>query len=171
MPIDAPDHSEVFVDANIFVYHFSGPTEYTDSCTQFLQRIEEASLSGLTSVLILAETLHRLMIIEAATTLHIEPKQVLRHLKAHPLDVRKLTEHLTVVEKIQAFGVKILSLDIDDVLSSNAIKKECGLLTNDAINLALMRRHHIKHIATNDPDFGRVGDLVVWKPLAPATAP
>ena len=171
MPIDAPDHSEVFIDANIFIYHFSGPTEYTDSCTQFLQRIEEARLSGLTSVLILAETLHRLMIIEAATTLHVEPKQVLRHLKAHPLDVRKLTEHLTVVEKIQAFGVKILSLDIDDVLSSNAIKKECGLLTNDAINLALMRRHHIKHIATNDPDFGRVGDLVVWKPLTPTTAP
>ena len=71
MPINAPDHSEVFVDANIFIYHFSGPTEHTDACTQFLQRIEEARLSGLTSVLILTETLHRLMIIEAATTLHI----------------------------------------------------------------------------------------------------
>lgn len=79
MPIEIPDHSEVFVDANVFVYHFSGPTEYTNSCTQFLQRIEEARLSGLTSVLVLAETLHRLMIIEAATKLHIEPKQALRY--------------------------------------------------------------------------------------------
>lgn len=165
MPIDIPDHSEVFVDANIFVYHFSGPTEYTDSCTQFLQHIEETTPSGVTSVLVLAETLHRLMIIEATTKLHIEPKLILRHLKAHPLDVKKLTEHLTVVEKIQAFGIKILPLDIDDVLKSNDVKKEYGLLTNDAINLAIMRHHHIKRIATNDPDFGRVGDLTVWRPV------
>ncbi|MDE2179524.1 MAG: type II toxin-antitoxin system VapC family toxin [candidate division NC10 bacterium] len=170
MPIEIPDHTEVFVDANIFVYHFSGPTEYTDSCTQFLQCIEEARLSGLTSVLVLAETLHRLMIIEAATKLHIESKQALRHVKAHPLDVKKLTEHLTIVDQIRAFGIKTLPLDIDDILHSSAIKKECGLLTNDAINLALMRRHHIKNIATNDPDFGQVADLVVWKPVPIASS-
>lgn len=165
MPIEVPDHSEIFVDANIFVYHFSGPTEYTNSCTQFLQRIEEARLSGITSALVLAETLHRLMIIEATTKLHIEPKQALRYLKARPQDVKKLTEHLTVVEKIQAFGIKVLPLDVDSILKSTAIKQEFGLLTNDAINLALMRRNHIQGIATNDPDFEGIGDLIVWKPV------
>lgn len=170
MPIEIPDHSEVFIDANIFVYHFSGPTEYTNSCTKFLQRIEEARLSGITSALVLAETLHRLMIIEATTKLHIEPKQALRYLKTRPQDVKKLTEHLTAVEKIQTFGIKILPLDVNNVLKSNAIKKEFGLLTNDAINLALMRHHHLKDIATNDPDFERVGDLIVWKPVPTASS-
>jgi predicted nucleic acid-binding protein len=66
VPIDLPDRTEVFIDANVFVYHFSGPTEYTDFCSRFLQRIEEGRLSGFTSTLVLAETLHRLMIIEAA---------------------------------------------------------------------------------------------------------
>jgi len=74
MAIDFPDGSEVFVDANIFIYHFSGPTEYTDSCTQFLQRIEDGELLGLTSMLVVAETLHRLMIIEATSKLQIEPR-------------------------------------------------------------------------------------------------
>jgi predicted nucleic acid-binding protein len=164
VPIDLPDHTEVFIDANVFVYHFSGPTEYTDFCSRFLQRIEEGRLSGFTSTLVLAETLHRLMIIEAATKLQIVPKVAIRHLKAHPLEVKKLTDHLTVPDNIQTFGIKVLSLDVADVLTSNEIKKEHGLLTNDAINLAVMRRHHLKSIATNDPDFERVTDLLVWKP-------
>ncbi len=164
MPIDIPDHSEVFIDANIFVYHFAGPTEYTDACTQFLQRIEEAILLGFTSTLVLAETLHRLMIIEATTKLKIEPKTTIRHLKTHPEDVKKLKDHLLIPEKIQALSIKILSLDVSDVIKSNEIKKEYGLLTNDAINFAVMRRHNLKNIASNDPDFEQIHELIVWKP-------
>lgn len=164
MPIDLPDRTKVFIDANIFVYHFSGPTEYTDSCTRLLQRIEETRLSGFTSALVLTETLHRLMIIEATTKLQIEPKAAVRHLKAHPPEVKKLTEHLKVVEVLQTLGIKILPLDGDDILKSNEAKKQYGLLTNDAINLAIMRRHQLKNVATNDPDFERVNDLLIWKP-------
>lgn len=164
MPDDFPDQSEVFVDANIFVYHFSGPTEYSDSCARLLQRIEDAKLVGFTSTLVLAEALHRLMIIEATTTLHLAPKMVLRHLKAHPSLVKQLPQHLTVPDSIQAIGITILPLNVDDVLNSNAIKKEYGLLTNDALNLAIMRHHHLNNIATNDPDFAGVPGLTVWKP-------
>jgi len=46
MPLDIPDHVDVFVDANIFVYHFSGPTDLTEPCTEFPQRIAEARLSA-----------------------------------------------------------------------------------------------------------------------------
>lgn len=91
MSLTLLDQSEVFVDANIIVYHFSGPTEYTDSYARLLQRIEEGKLTGITSTLIIAETRHRLMIIEAASKLQIEPKGVVHYLKHHPLDVKKLT--------------------------------------------------------------------------------
>lgn len=165
MPLDLPDGSDVFVDANIFVYHFSGPTEYTDSCTAFLQRIEEGKVSGSTSSLVLAETLHRLMIIEAASALRLEPKAAIRHLKAHSEDAKTLTSHHVAVETIQALGFHILPLSMDDILHSNDLKKAFGLLTNDAINLAIMRRRRLQHIATNDPDFERIPELRVWKPL------
>lgn len=165
MPITIPDGSAVFIDANIFVYHFSGPTEFTNHCAQLLQQMEDAQLSGLTSTLVLVETLHRLMIIEAVTTLHIEPKLAIRHLKSHPSDVKKLVQHLTVPQSVQAIGIQILPLEAADVRSSHDIKREYGLLTNDAINLAIMRRHHLTRIATNDPDFERISDLMVWKPL------
>jgi len=154
----------VFVDANIFVYHFSGPTEYTDSCARFLQRIEEGKLTGITSTLVIAETLHRLMIIEATSKLQIEPKGAVHYLKHHPLDVKKLTEHTKVPERISLLGVKILPIEIEDIHKCNEIKNEYGLLTNDAITLAVMRRYHLTNIATNDPDFERISDLKVWKP-------
>lgn len=164
MSLEIPDHSEVFIDANIFVYHFAGPTEYTDLCTKFLQRVEDARLLGFTSTLALAEILHRLMIIEATTKLQIDPKAAIHYLKTHSLNVKNLAEHITIPEKIRAFGVKILSIDMEDILNSNKIKKAYGLLTNDAITVAVMNRYNLRNIATNDPDFEQVTDLVVWKP-------
>lgn len=38
---DIPSVCEIFIDANIFVYHFSGPTELTPACSAFLRRIED----------------------------------------------------------------------------------------------------------------------------------
>lgn len=164
MPLDIPDGSEVFVDANIFVYHFSGPTDLTESCSEFLQRIAEAKLSAHTSTLALAETLHRLMIIEASSKLHLEPKGAVRHLKTHPSDAKTLTGHLVTIEAVLAMGVKALPIEIEDVVRGNDLKKEFGLLTNDSINLAVMGRHRLKHLATNDLDFERVPGLTVWRP-------
>jgi len=165
VPIDIPDGSHVFVDANIFSYHFSGPTEFTNHCTHFLHRIEDAKLSGFTSTLVLAETLYRLMIIEAVSTLKLEPKTTIRYLKDHPSEAKKLVQHLTVPQTIQDIGIQILPLDVAGIRNSHDIKKEYGFLTNDALNLAVMRHHRLTCIATNDTDFERVIDLLVWKPV------
>ena len=37
-------------------------------------------------------------------------------------------------------------------------------MSNDAIHVATMKRYGITNIATNDPDFERVGGIKVWKP-------
>ena len=112
-----------------------------------------------------AETLHRLMIIEAVATLNIDPKAAIRHLKANPKHVARLTQHLLVPDHIEAIGIEILTVGIDDIRAGAGIKKDYGLLTNDAINLALMRRHRLTCIASNDADFERITDLLVWKPV------
>ncbi len=164
MPITVPDGSTIFLDANVFVYHFSGPTPYTAPCTQLLQRIENGGLSGCTSTLVVAETLHRLMIIEAVATLHVSPQTAIRHLKANPKEVARLTQHLLVPDHIEAMGIEILAVGLDDIRTSAVVKEDHGLLTNDAINLALMQRHRLTYIASNDADFDRIPNLVVWKP-------
>ena len=164
MSIDLPEGSQLFVDANIFIYHFAGPTPYTDSCSELLQYIEDRTLTGFTSALVLAETLHRLMILEATSSLQIDPKTAVRQLKAQPDLVKQLTRHHTVPDVIRGIGVEVLSLEDVDVRMSNQLKREYGLLTNDSLNLAAMRRRQLSCIATNDPDFQRVASLRVWKP-------
>ncbi len=108
------------------------------------------------------------MIIEAVATLHIDPKAAIRHLKANPKHVARLTQHLLVPnhlvpDHIEAIGIEILTVGIEDVRAGAGIKKDHGLLTNDAINLAFMRRHRLTCIASNDADFERITDLLVWK--------
>jgi len=49
-----PSGSRVFIDANIFIYHFTH-TSLTAACTKFLQRVEVGDIEGITSVITLAE--------------------------------------------------------------------------------------------------------------------
>jgi predicted nucleic acid-binding protein len=159
-----PSTTEIFIDANIFVYHFSGPTELTPACSAFLRRVENRDLVGFTSLTVVAEVLHRLMVIEATETLQVEAKRAVGYLKEHPTEAKKLLKHLTVPGKIQDMGVHPLAPTFDDLLASQEFKIGFGFLTNDAINLAVMKRHNLIHIATNDSDFERVEYLKVWKP-------
>ena len=34
---EIPATTEIFIDANIFVYHFSGPTALTPACSAFME--------------------------------------------------------------------------------------------------------------------------------------
>lgn len=81
---EIPDGLSVFIDANIFIYHFSGPTPLSSSCSAFLGRIEDGVIRGLTSTIVLVEVLHRLMILEAAGVFQLPPRDALRYLKEHP---------------------------------------------------------------------------------------
>ena len=56
---------------------------------------------------------------------------------------------------------------LDEVLHKLMIAevaKKYTLMATDAVHVAIMRRHGLTNIATNDPDFERVGWLTVWKP-------
>ena len=81
---EIPDGAVVFIDANVFIYHFSGPGPLSPACSAFLQRVEDGVLRGLTSTVVLIEVLHRLMILEAAGSLRLRPREATRYLKEHP---------------------------------------------------------------------------------------
>jgi predicted nucleic acid-binding protein len=57
-------------------------------------------------------------------------------------------------------------LPVDDQLLREATRLavQHGILTNDAMIVALMQRHGLVHLVSNDDDFDRVSGLTVWKP-------
>ena len=59
---DIPASTRAFIDANIFVFSAS---DKEGESSQFLKKCLSEEVKGFTSVSVLAETLHRLMILEA----------------------------------------------------------------------------------------------------------
>jgi len=62
--------SEVFIDANIFIYHFTG---VSDESSNLLSRCEQGNLTGITSLNVLFEVLHCLMMVEAVRKKLVKP--------------------------------------------------------------------------------------------------
>ncbi|MGD0946115.1 MAG: PIN domain-containing protein [Candidatus Binatia bacterium] len=158
---DVQSGSSVFIDANIFIYHFGG--ESTD-CRILLERCARRELQGYSSTSVLAEVLHRLMVAEAIQKELVTAKTAVRRLKSKPEVVRQLTKYNEDVGKIRQMNLTILPLTLDVLTKSEAVRREEGLLTNDSLVVAFMRDSGLSKLATTDGDFGGIDGLDVYRP-------
>ena len=62
------------------------------------------------------------------------------------------------------YNLKILGVRRGDFIRARALMQEYGLLSNDALHVAVMRREKIYCLATKDMDFDGITGLQVWKP-------
>ncbi|RKY02162.1 hypothetical protein DRP77_08380 [Candidatus Poribacteria bacterium] len=162
MDIDAiPDGTLVFVDANIFIYHFAG---VSDKCTRFLQRVLKGEVKAVVSTIVMAELIHRRMVAEAVEKGFVTLRNAVRKLKENPRIVKLLSQYSRDVEAILALPIIVEPITRDDIISSGQLRERYGLMTNDSLNLACMERLGIRDIATRDEDFEAVEWINVWKP-------
>jgi predicted nucleic acid-binding protein len=160
---DFQDGDSVFLDANIFIYHFGGRSA---QCKTLLVRCASRELHGYTSTSILAEVLHRLMIAEAIQKGWVTAKNAVKKLQEKPEVVKQLTEYTADISKIGQMNLAILSLTPGVLAKSEAVRKHEGLLTNDSLVVAFMQNLGLTKLATTDSDFERVPGLEVYKPTA-----
>ncbi len=154
-------NSIVFVDANIFIYHF---LDVSEPCTNFLERVEMEDVEAYTSTVVTAEVLHRLMIAEVVEKHSVKPKDVVKFLKQNPEIISTLEKCENAIKEIPEFKVKILSVASEAIFQSKRLRKEYNLLTNDSLNLHVIKTNGLTDIVTNDSDFDGVEWLKVWKP-------
>jgi predicted nucleic acid-binding protein len=159
---ELPAGQTVFIDANIFIYHFTGLSQ---ECSSFLERCERGEFWGITAVHILLEVLHRLMIIEAVTKKLVTSGNVARKLRKKPNVVKQLVDYQTQTEAILEMGIEVVGLTSDVLKISYPYRRRDGLLVNDSLTAAVMEAEGISDIATADPDFTRVEELRVYSPL------
>lgn len=162
-----PDGSAVFVDANVFVYHFVGASP---QCTALLARCETGAVRGSTSALVLAEVAHRLMMIEAVERRLVRAGNVARKLARRPELVRQLTIYATSIQAILAMGVEIIGLTEAIIQLSLRQQGRYGLLTNDSLIVATMLKHGLRLLATADRRLAIVTELEIAVPTDLATA-
>jgi predicted nucleic acid-binding protein len=157
---DILSNSRVFVDANIVLYALQHRSR---QCRSFLERCAAGSIEGYISTIVLAEIAHRRMMQEAqqrgvvgsnpSRSLSEKPELV-RQLSLYAEDVRDLLDGGLVVETVQS----------EDFLIALELQEQNGLLTNDALNLAVTKRLGIREIATADKIFDSVQGIIVYKP-------
>lgn len=161
---DMERNSAVFIDTNIFLYSISSHPVYGDPCKEFLKRVERNELNGKTSVIVLNELLHKLVLGEVSKKSKITLSQTFDYIKKKP-DVLSTLEAYDLVDKIEKIqNLAVLEVAPAIFTSAREYMKKFKLMSNDALHATTMKFYGIKNIATNDADFERVDFLKVWRP-------
>ena len=155
----------IFIDANIFIYYVEDHPVFADACEKLLLSVETKKSIGVTSIFVLNEVFHKMMILEACDRFDIGMGRAVRYLKNNPQVVTSLTTCRENIERIRHI-TNLRVIEVPSRVFNIAINFSWryGLLTTDAIHVATMREYNIRTIATNDRDFKRIEWLSVWKP-------
>jgi predicted nucleic acid-binding protein len=78
--------------------------------------------------------------------------------------VQSLIRFRQALREVPQYGVRILS--VPEILgdAGAAISQQTGLLTNDALVVAVMQHHGLANLASNDADFDRVPWITRYSP-------
>mgnify|MGYP001578561061 CR=1 FL=1 len=156
-----PASTRIFLDSTIFIYHATGASV---QCRDLLERCEAGDLRGVTSVVVLAEVAHRLMIIEAVAAGVVSGKDVVKKLRARPDLTRRLHVYQEQIERVPLMGVDIVPLELGVLIRSADVRRQYGLLVNDSLVVAAARELGIESLASADADFRRVAEMKLYRP-------
>jgi predicted nucleic acid-binding protein len=164
MLLDLPEHQRCFVDANIFYYHFVETPPLSEPCTRLLERAAIGSVEIYSAMHVLSETVHKVMVTEAEQAFGRNRAGLVNWLQRNGHRIPELTRFRRAAAHLAAMGLRVLPTDVSDLVEASLLSAQFGLLTNDATIVALMRRHALTDLVTNDEDFDGIPDLRVWKP-------
>ena len=154
----------VFVDANTLVYHFAPDPGFGPACRSLLERVARREIAGFCSAHVASNVVHRLMTFEAVNRFGLPMAGVARRLLLHPDDVRQLTRFRQMVDEIPGFGIQVLPITMPLVSAAAAISQQHGLLSGDALVVAVMGEHGLVNLASHDADFDRVPGMTRYAP-------
>lgn len=149
------------MDTNVLLYYFGGRSE---QCRRFIERCLSHDINAYTSMTVLIEALHKLMIMEAIQEGRITGEGAVQKLRAHPEIVRSLSRYEEAIKHILDYFVDTVPLDVGDLLVSRVLRAQFGLLVNDSLIFTAMKKEYLTEIATADRDFRRLKGLNVYRP-------
>lgn len=155
-----PFGSNVFIDANIFVY---GLNRVSSQCTLFLERCSREEVTGITLYEIVNEATHQLMLAEAVRNGFISSPSP-RSLRSNYAAIGALTDYWNETERILALNLLFLATEDAIVRGAQIERAKHCLLTNDSMIVSTMRNYGVSCVATGDKDFLRVNGIVVYSP-------
>jgi predicted nucleic acid-binding protein len=160
---DLPSGEALFLDANVLVYYFNSHSVFGPPCQELVKRVENGDVAGFTSTPVLSELAHRLMTSEASSLFGWTTKIVDR-LKHDPAAVGKLSRFRQAIAKVPQLGIRVLTIPEGLVETAAGVSQSTGLLSNDALIIAVMQANGLTNLASHDADFDRVPGLTRYAP-------
>jgi predicted nucleic acid-binding protein len=154
------DGSSIFIDSSILIYYFTG---VSPQCRSLLARCESGAVRGLASVIVLSETAHRLMMVEAVEAGLVRPGNVATKIREKPALIRRLTRYRERVGKVPLMGIEIVPFDMRLFAAALEIQAQHGLMVNDSIVVATASAANADGIASSDRDFAGL-DIPLYSP-------
>jgi len=161
---DLPDGTHCFVDANILCYHIIQVPPFSNTCAQFLKRIERHTILASTSSVVVAEATHKVMLAEAIQRHGLNPQGLAHRLQRRRDLIAGLSEHRKVSTLVRALAIHVEPVTLDILERAGEVSTRDRLLTNDALTIAIMEKLGLSHLATNDDNFDSLPSLSIWKP-------
>lgn len=155
-----PSGTAVFIDANVFCYAL---TNRSMECQTILRRCIAEDLLGVTSLHVINEATHRLMLAEAEHAGIITRAHA--SLMKKKLDsIMRLRDYWGQTEHILSMNLLFLTQEVDSLRVAQSVRAAHGLLTNDSLIVAGMRKYGLSALASADKDFDRVSGLCRYAP-------
>ncbi len=161
-----PGGIRVFVDTNIFHFHFQGKSQ---TCTAFLTRIARGEVEAYVNTQVLSDLLHKLMLAEAFAkqcTKSTNPQELKKYLKGMRGKQLILTDYQLQFELVMAIGLRVIRINEKLLMDTKEERKNYYLMTGDSLHIGSMSRQKspLRHIASYDADFAHIPGLTVWQP-------
>jgi len=158
---DIRSGEHVAVDTNILVY---ANRRKSEECVRFLKRCAVRDLHGIVPTAMVAELMHTLMLMEARENGWIGDSSPARSLAERPEQVRRLVAYERQMREFLGIGLRVEPVEAADFLEAMRMQRETGLLTNDALLLAVARRLGCTAVATADRAFAAAAGFAVHGP-------
>lgn len=156
-----PKQQTVIIDTNILFY---ASQRNSMQCVNFLEICAAGDISGIIPVHILAELTHVLMLAEARDLGLIKGSNPAKQLSQAPNKVKTLYRYEGLIRDLLSIGFRIETIEKSDFFTAISIQRLYGLLTNDALLIAVAKRLRVSAVASADNVFEYVKDISLYKP-------
>ncbi len=156
-----PQREAFLLDANVILYAIE---RSSNQCERLMERCARREVSGILSTHILAEVMHRLMVAEAKDAGWLTGSNPARQLASQPNRIKTLNRYEETVRDLLTVGLVLESPIREDFITAMELQRRFGLMTNDALLLALGTRLRITSIASADQIFKEIPGFLYYAP-------
>jgi len=159
--IDVPKNENIIIDANILIY---ANNKSSIQCLDFVERCARKETFGIIPTHILAEVMHNFMISEARDIGALKGSNPAKQLSENSNLIKSLSRYKSVIRDLISSGFNLEPCIREDFITAMVLQGEYGLLTNDALFLAIAERLRVRSIVSADAVFKDIKGFNIYRP-------